>query len=403
MTNILFVDDEPKVLAGLRRMLHGFRDQWDMDFVAGGQEALDIMSCKPYDVVVTDMRMPGMDGAELLDRVLGEHPNIVRIVLSGQSNQEMILRAIGPAHQYLSKPCDPESLKHTVARACALRDQLGQHSFQKLVSRIQKLPSLPSLYREMTLALKSPNVSIERVAEIVSQDLGMSSKMLQLVNSSFFGLSQRITSPAHATSLLGLNLIRQLVLTVGVFSQFDETVLPGFSIESLINHSLTVATSARNIAAVESDDEQLQDDAFLAGLLHDVGKLILAANLPEEYHNTLKLAREKKFELWDAELETLGTTHAEVGGYLLGLWGIPYPVVEAVTFHHIPVHCPSREFTPLLAVHVANTLQVKRYAAENTKRNFGLDMNLLTTLGLADRVEEWKLITQINDLGESMQ
>jgi len=201
MKRILFVDDESMVLDGLRRMLRGMRNEWEMEFAASGHEALGILAGRQFDVIVTDMRMPGMDGCQLLNHVKKLHPQVVRIVLSGQSDNDMIMKSVGPAHQFLSKPCDAEILKTTVARVCSMWNLLDDEALIKVVSGIESLPSLPQLYSEVVDEVNSAEGSLNRVGEIISKDSGMSAKILQLVNSAFFGLPRQVTSPVRAVQL----------------------------------------------------------------------------------------------------------------------------------------------------------------------------------------------------------
>ncbi|MGO9689473.1 MAG: response regulator, partial [Syntrophobacteraceae bacterium] len=183
MKSILFVDDEPMVLDGLRRMLRGMRNEWEMEFVTNGHDALKILDTKRFNVIVTDMRMPGMDGCQLLNHVKELHPQLVRIVLSGHSDKDMILKSIGPAHQFLSKPCDAETIKTTVARVCSMREIMEDETLIKVVSAVESLPSLPEFYSEVVDEVNSAEGSLDRVGEIISRDSGMSAKILQLVNS----------------------------------------------------------------------------------------------------------------------------------------------------------------------------------------------------------------------------
>ncbi len=145
MKNLLFVDDEPRVLQGLQRQLHGMRHEWDMHFVENGAAALEYMAREPVEVIVSDMLMPGMDGAQLLGEVLLRHPHTVRLVLSGHADREAVLRLIGPAHQYLSKPCNAEELRAAIARALALRDLLANDQLKQLASKVKSLLSTPTV------------------------------------------------------------------------------------------------------------------------------------------------------------------------------------------------------------------------------------------------------------------
>lgn len=388
---ILFVDDQPNVLAALRRMLHGQRDEWEMEFAEGGRAALERLDQSPFDVVVTDMRMPGMDGAQLLTEVMNRHPHTVRIILSGQSDQEGILRSVGPTHQYLSKPCDAETLKSTIARACALRDQIVAAPIKGLVSKITSLPSLPSIYQQLVEELQSQDATPQRVGELISSDVGMTTKVLQLVNSSFFGLPRRVTNPGQAVALLGLNLIKPLVLNVGIFRQFDPQRLGGLSLERLQDHSLAVATAARRVAKSQGADTNGLDDAMLAGMVHDLGKLVLADSLQDDYGAIIEVANATGTQLSRLEEERIGTSHGPVGAYLLNLWGLPDPIVEAVAFHHRPSVCPVRTFCPLAAVHIADALS---HDADHQDTEARLDERYLAELQLNRGIEQLRDLCQ---------
>lgn len=388
-TRILFVDDEANILAGLRRMLRPQRSVWDMHFANGGAEALELMAQKSFDVVVSDMRMPGIDGAELLSRVAELYPNTVRLVLSGQSEHEKIFRAIGPAHQFMSKPCEPQVLIDTIKRACGVQSHLSNSDLKDLVSRMKELPSLPNTYRELVAELQSDEASIQRVSAKISADIAVAAKVLQLVNSSFFGLPQRVESTQHAVSLLGLEILRPLVLSAHAFSKFDEIAVPGFSQQGLIDHSIAVATTAKRVAESRTTAEAIASDSFIAGLMHDIGQLVLAANLPIEFGQAIRIATDEKLSIFAAEMRVFGTTHAEVGGHLLGLWGIPHPIVEAVTFHHRPSATLPASFSPLAAVHVANVLCRSVGSSESIEVYPGFDEEFMNQLGLPSKPADW--------------
>ena len=295
--NILFVDDEPLVLQGLQRVLRRLRDEWDIAFAHSGPEALEKLSREPFDVIVSDMRMPGMDGGQLLAEVKERYPHMVRIILSGQSERGMVMKTIKPAHQYLAKPCDDATLKACLGRARLLRGMMADESLRGLISQIDTLPSLPALYMAIVKELEKDCASIKTIGGIISQDIGMTAKILQLVNSAFFGFRRHIASPAEAVELLGLETIKVLVLSVEIFSQLDQEKIPAFSVKSLWDHSLATGVYARTIAVQEKVEHALVEDSFMAGVLHDAGKLVLAANLPDRYQGVLTLAAQRPVPL----------------------------------------------------------------------------------------------------------
>jgi HD-like signal output (HDOD) protein len=353
MRRVLFVDDEPRVLEGLRHMLRTQRQEWEMAFAPSGEAALALMEASPYDVIVSDMRMPAMDGAKLLDRVRELHPQVVRIVLSGHTELSSALRAVPVAHQFLAKPCDTGTLRVAVERACHLKSLLNDDSIRRTVGALRDLPSLPRTYDALTQALTNPDASLQKIAGIVEQDVGISAKILQLVNSAFFGLAHSITNIEHAVIYLGINTLRSLALSVEIFRVFQpKRPLQGFSLEGLECH----ARLAAHIAARLPVPKHLADITMVASMLHDVGKLILAWKFPERFEKLLAQAAEEHCPLYKVEQREYGFSHAEIGAYLLGLWGLPYILVEAVALHHGPNRVPHQYFDAVSAVYVANLL-----------------------------------------------
>jgi HD-like signal output (HDOD) protein len=396
---ILFVDDEPMILQGLRRMLRGLQDQWDMTFVQRGDEALETMAQRPFDVIVSDMRMPEMDGGQLLRKVKEQYPHTVRIVLSGHSDKEAIMRTVRLAHQFLSKPCDADILKATISRSCALRDLLAQKNLKQLVSQMESLPVLPALYTELVDLLQSPDVPFQKIGDVIAKDLGMTAKMLQLANSAFFGIPRHVSSPSQAVGLLGLDTVKALVLTIGIFSKFEKHRLLRLGIEALWAHSIRTGAIAKGIAAAEGMPKNQVDDALMGGLLHDLGKLILAANIPDKYAEILEQARAQGAFTHEVEKIWLSATHADVGAYLAGLWGLPESIVEAIAFHHCPNQCPAKTLSPLSIVHVADRLeQGSKEATDKESKIPGIDCNYVGTLGLESRIPSWqKVCLRVNE------
>jgi HD-like signal output (HDOD) protein len=353
MKRILFVDDESKILEGIRRMLHADRNRWEMHFTVGGAAALQACEAGTFDVVVSDMRMPGMDGATLLAQVRDRFPRSARIILSGYSELTAATRAVPVAHRYLAKPCSASDLQSTIERLCSLQDVMRTPEILKIVGTIGELPSLSSSYTALSAAVQDPEASIEDVAKIVDRDIAMSAKVLQLVNSAFFGLARAVTKVQHAVSYLGIGTVKNLALASEAFRVFvPDPRVPREICESMQIHAQRTAT----IAAVLPVDPKLRDVTVLAALLHDVGRLVLASKMPDKFCQALALAAERKCHSFEAEEELIGTSHAEIGGYLLGLWGIPNLAVEAIAYHHHPARIPHSGLDSSLAVYLADLL-----------------------------------------------
>ncbi len=352
MKRVLFVDDDPKVLEGLKRMLHPLRKEWTMDFVSSGRQALERLAQSEYDVLVTDIRMPEMSGIGLLEEVIQRYPRLVRIVLSGTSDHDVTLQSVLLAHQYLMKPCDARVIRATVENAFALVNLLSDPPLRGIIGRLQKLPSAPSVYLRLMDALESDAVTSAQIGAIIAQDPGMGAKVLQLANSPLFG-HRTSAGLEEAVVWLGVDVVRALALTQAVFSQFGPWICPGFSLEELRHHSFRVATLSREIARARHFPSKVVADIFLGGLLHDIGKLVLGRNFSDQYREVVERARDSD-AIRAEERERFGTTHAEVGAYLLWLWGIPSSVTEIVRGHHSAAFDPERPTEPAAIVQIAD-------------------------------------------------
>jgi putative nucleotidyltransferase with HDIG domain len=294
----------------------------------------------------------------------------------------------------LSKPCDPMVLKAVLARAFAAQDFVSHDAFQNWLGSITSLPVLPRIYNELMHELKlEEHCSLERAGLIVARDMGLSAKILQLVNSAFFGLGRVIGHPSEAAVFLGSETLRGLVLSLQVFSQFQQLKLVEFSVENLWKHSWTTGVLAKKLCEFEDAGTIITDEAFMSGLLHDVGKLVLAANFPVRLEENIRLARERQHTLWEQEFKVWGASHAELGAHLLSRWGLPPAVIEAVAFHHRPAQARCQTFCAVTAVHVANTLG-RPPAPLGQLPQQSVDLDYLRGLGLTDRLESWRQMLQ---------
>lgn len=388
---LIFVDDEPLVLDGLRRALHGMHDEWEMKFMDTPGAALLAIEREPYDAIVSDMRMPLMDGAQLLTRVKELRGDMIRIILSGQSKQETILRSIVPAHQFLSKPCDLQELKERLGQAFVARDLLRNPLLASMVSRLGSVPSLPTIYSELSAALQSEDTSLGQIEQIISKDVGMAAKILQLANSAFVGAHSHVSSLREAVSLIGAETVRSLTLSIHVFSQFDHHASIAAHLPSLWNHSVSVGTLAQNIAKLETGSKSMAEECFTGGLLHDIGKIVLFAEMPHEYQKVIDRMHSETESISALEMESLGCTHELVGAYLMSIWGLPVSIVQAVQFHHSPSAISLSEFSTLTAVHCADAI-----ASERDKWPLNHDSQMdtvhLDSLDLSARAELWRAL-----------
>ena len=390
MKRILFVDDESNVLDGIRRMLRADRTRWDMHFAVGGEAALRACETGAFDVVVSDMRMPGMDGATLLGHIRDRYPSTARLILSGSAEMGLATRAVSLAHSYLAKPCDASEFQSAIARVCAQQDMLCTPELRRIVGTVGELPSLSATYIHLRQAVSDPSTSIRQVACIIQQDVAMSAKVLQLSNNAFFGVAQRVTSLSSAVSYLGMETIKNLALASEAFRVFvPGSHVPRSVCESMQLHALR--TSA--IVGTLPLDRKTRDIASMAALLHDIGRLFLASSMPNEFCSVLARSSERGCKPFEAEEELLGTSHAEIGAYLLALWGLPNLAVEAIAHHHHPTRIPHSGLDCAVAVYVANLLAHE--IDDHPEGSAGLEIEesdraCLETLGVLSRFAEFR-------------
>jgi HD-like signal output (HDOD) protein/ActR/RegA family two-component response regulator len=382
MKQILFVEDNAMLLELYGMLLRG-DSAWQTTLAPDGESALKLLQQTAFDVVASDMQMPGINGIELLAEVRKLQPQTARIIISGFTDQAEAADSLNCTHLFIPKPFDVKTLRGTLNRIGSLDAFLKDAKLRALAGKMRSLPSFPTLYLDIMREIESPNSSIQGIAKIVGKDPGILTKVLQVANSAAFGLPEPVTDPAEAVQQLGMTTVRSLVLSAQVYSSFAPGRLKNFSADALWQHLMRCADLARTILRREHAEFSETEDAYTAGMLHDIGKLMLADSLPREFGQALTLADAEQIPLIEAEQEILGATHAGLAAYLLGLWGLPAAVVEAVAFHHTPEKSDLKQCSALTAVHVANVLT-------HETQNNGLNLAYLAGIGSADRLDDWR-------------
>jgi putative nucleotidyltransferase with HDIG domain len=393
---ILVAHADLPTLGGYGRALGA---EWKVTMVPGAAAATTRLATHSCDVVVADFDLPEVNGQELLDQIHREHPKIIRILLADEADAPQRLAAIQGSHLLLTKPCDSDTLKTAITRALAVNRWLANDSLRELVARLRTFPIVPSLYLEVVSALKNPDATTAEVGAIIARDMAMMTKLLQVTNSASFGMSRKISDPVEAVGILGFETVKSMVMTLKLLNQYDKVKPVYFSIDRLWRHSTEVARLARRLALTQSDDPVLAESAFTAGLMHDLGKVILASNFDDQYSGAQALARKQQIPLDEIESQIFGGSHGEIGAYLLGLWGMPLELVEAAALHHHPARSLAQHFSPLTAVHVANSLI---YEVKHDKEGFvapQIDCDWLAKLGVLESLPAWRDLAIDQDSG----
>ncbi|MCB0353599.1 MAG: HDOD domain-containing protein [Bdellovibrionales bacterium] len=399
-TSILFIDDETNILSALKRLLRDMRDEWEMEFALGGREGLRVISEKCFDVVVTDMKMPDVDGVALLQKLQERCPFSVRIILSGQAGESAVIRSLRFSHQYLSKPCEASVLKTKIRKACRARDFLGNPKVKEVASALTTLFILPSTLEALTLECAKSDPSLTRLAEIARRDIGLSAKILQLTHSDYFGKGREFTSIDEAVERLGSDVIRMLLEKAEIFRAVSLKT-PALHLDSLTAHAVQVAETARLIAKLEGLSSKEQSEAYTAGLLHEIGRVVLVSEFQDEYQKVLRLLERGGISHHEAEREVFGSSNSEVGAYLLALWGLSDSVIEAVTFQDNPTAAGAEGFRLVTILHAANALEDELRPLSLTDTKVILDERHIQEVNKTEKLPTWRNSTSIHRTDDS--
>ncbi len=385
-SRILFVDDEPLMREFYAMVGSLLGSEYEVFTAPGGKEGLIFLDQTSVDIVVSDLVMPEMNGQEFMTAVAREHPESMRIVISAHEDQLTVAQCLMFGHRYFSKPFDLKNLAAILRRICRLKHQVGSEKLKRVITSLGALPTPPRLYLRLTQAVSSPYSSIEEIGAIVQEDPGLTLKLLQISNSAYFGVAQRVVTPMEAVQVVGLEILRALVLCVHAFKFYQDKTFKSISATELWNHSVRVASNARKLARYEHLSETACEESFVSGLLHDIGKLVMAANADTDYQLVMERSRNEGSPVDQVEWEIFGATHAQVGAYLLGLWGLPEPVVSTVELHHSLDQIGNVGFSPAAAIHIAQFLE------RSPHRVSQLDTRFLRQIGVENRISEWERV-----------
>lgn len=383
-------------LAALEAFFASLGEAWDCVFSPDDASALTALAATRFDAVVANLVPSGIKDLELLKQIAIAHPQTLRLVLGDIADRQLIVNCLGVPHQFISRPWKPSELISVIERGLALDAWLANDNLRSFVPRLGKLPGLPATYFEVLKQAESPHSSVDTIADVIARDPTLTVRLLQMVNSAACGLAQRITSPTDAVSMLGLETVKSLVLCLQLFVQSAPRKAVGLSLDQLWRHSFSVAKLANRILLRCSSNECLIGNAYTAGLLHNIGRIVLATNLSWDYSQVVEAARKRKCSLQEVELDQLGVTSNQVGAYLLGVWGMPLPLLESTALYHAPASATSVEFSLLTIVHIANVLAQEENGPFDGLPLPTLDADYLGKLGLPKKTDAWRKLLAAN-------
>ncbi len=367
---------------------------WQVDRFDDPQMLLARFELKAPDAVFLSSSIRGYAELNVLNRMIELKPDLLRFQLgpSIHSNQSITQR-LELTHRVFAQPNDIETICTTVKYLLKITQLVKRPAIRQFISNQHQLPAVPGVYLELTHALNSDTTNAKNIASIIQQDPALAAKLIQLVNSSYFGMPREISQIPEAVSILGIRTLRGLALS----SRISSTYPPHkrwkyFSFERINQRALLVARLAKDICQQAKVSPGIAEQAFLAGLLQDIGILVMASQNPSDYLKVLQYAVKEKKPLHLAEKKITGLYHGEVGAALMALWNIPPRVVEAILLHPAPHLSTDTDFQPLTAVHVADALIPPVWQHKHTKMNNQLSEAYLEKIGYLSSLHHWKLL-----------
>jgi HD-like signal output (HDOD) protein/CheY-like chemotaxis protein len=394
LKKILFVDDNENVINGIRRQLRPFRDEWELYFADNGVTALELMQNHAIDLIVSDMVMPGMRGDTLLKQVSKLHPATVRMILSGYSDEENLRSGLEVAHQYMSKPCTAEMLREVISQVFKIQACVNNPRIIASIGDINSLPSLPKIYNELTRAIADENTTMQKISSIFTRDMVLSAKLLQLINSPYFGLNRKISDINEAVNLIGVKKLSSLVLSVHVRNAFSVT---NPQLDRYMEFLWLNAAKVSDLALLIAQAEELSDDrpqqAYLGGLLHNLGLLIFLSQGGDKMTALLQQIKTTDTPVSELESTIFGFTRCEAAAYVLSLWKIPPRIIESILLQKNPQDTEYEGVNALTAVHVAACL-LQPSEDQGYGRLFEIQLNAsyLERIHKLNKLPQWQVL-----------
>lgn len=386
--------DEQGGLAGWSREIEGSEFNWAFVRLDSKQSLIDQLEQNTFDAVILPCSMRAVVDIELMAKLARIQPQAVRVFLGAEFwNAGHKAKAAEIAHRIYPNNVSIKQVGEELEYQVKLVKLLNRSSLQAYVSTVGCLPSPPSMYRQLTEAVNSDVADLTEISEIIEQDPSVVAQIMKQVNSAFFGFNRQISDLREAISLLGVRNLRSMALSSQLNKQFKQgDGWNQFSFEQMGQRSLLVARLAQALSKRAGASKAVQDQAFLAGLLHDLGVMIMAAHDPAQYKKLITYAVKKQKPIYLVEKAACGFFHGEVAAALLALWNLPPQVVEAVMLHHVPHLSSATEFSPLTAVHVADAMLPSVDVAGECDLASSLSLRYLDQVGVMDEVPQWRIV-----------
>ena len=333
---VLFVDDEENILKSIRRGF--YMADFEVHTALGAKAGLAVLEKEDIDLVISDVRMPEMDGIRFLEIVKEKYPSTSRGILSGFVEQTAAFKSLtqGLTSTYFAKPWEDEVLQKRIRHILYVRKILHSQKLLLLINSIGELPTLPSLYQEFMQAMEDEK-SIKEISAIIQKDTSIAAKVLQIANSAFYG-SNKTSSVDQAMLYIGLSTIKDIVLAVSLTSRKKWNKAQDKFLEDIFAHSSQMNRYVVQIYKLFNSSKRIRQFPSV-GLMHDIGKIILLQYYPERFESIVAHQENNPgMNFFESEMDLgyEGNTHAEIGAFFLDWWNLPAIFTEVALFHHTP-------------------------------------------------------------------
>jgi putative nucleotidyltransferase with HDIG domain len=396
---ILFIDDHKNILESLRLSLRSMQNEWDMSFAPSGAEGLDMFDRIWPDVVVTDMRMPNMDGTHVLRNIQKRKPDVGKIILSGYSDKETVIKNIQLANEYLSKPCKTQDLIAAIRNTLRTNDIILSAEIKNIIAEIETIPSSSAVYESLIRELENDNATSRTISKIISQDVALAASIIRIINCTFFNFPKQVKDIEHAVRMLGSQTLLNIIKSSHLFDKLKEFDNSEISIKMLWEHSLRVARLAKLIAANSNLPETNCNDCVIASMFHDIGKFIFASKMKHQFSEVLAMVRRENCTIDVAERCIMGASHAEVGAYLLARWGFSHDQITILRSHHDESVMDSQAVTPQMVLYVADSLDHELVHIQNRFKRHTLAFMGKFPEQHQQLITDWRTLCQNNIQG----
>ena len=391
MAKILYVGKDKAGEKPLKQLLGSVRTEWEIDQVSGTFESFHALQSNSYDAVIVDWESQEKEARTILEFVESSNSFTIRYVVSDFEDRRAASELASLVDQHFNPDTDIKEVAFSIERAISFNSTLKNDETRLVIGQMTHIPSIPSVYAELMDDIERDESSAASVASILGKDIAMTAKTLQLANSAYFGRQKEIAELKSAVRLIGFRTISSMALAVGVFQQMQNGV-DNDVLEGLWDHSSRVASMAREVAA--QVDPMIADEAFTAGMLHEIGTLVIAANSPCMYDrlgkeifldDKVRAAKEK---------EIFGATHEQIGAYLLGRWGLPERIVEAVAHHRHPREAHLEGFSGMTALHVSDPIVSANERKLEVEFEEICDVDYLKDCGVSQKIPAWSRLLE---------